>query len=176
MAELVDLDGIAAAVMPDVIAEIGGTTYEVTTRYQGVHATPPRVIFTPAQRGDRWEAPQKTPRGGGATGKSLATCFAGVDLHCWGDSREAAWQLVKALARALKKRLGPEPFLFIDGGGWLTPQGATVKGEAYVLQIRAALDVPATPAAPRTATPTQATFDHAHSTTGDGFTDAGETG
>lgn len=171
--EVTDLQALHDAVMPDVVAEIAGCVSEVSTSGLPEHAAPPRVIWVPSR--DRWDAPQKRPRGGGSTGTSLATCRAGADLHCWGDSITSTWTLVKSIVRALKRRAGPEPFVSIDNGFWLTAQGATAHGEAYVLQITVALDVPALPSPPRTATPTAAAIDDTRSSSGDGNVDAGET-
>lgn len=170
--EIVDLDTLVAQIMPDVIAEVPTVAHELSTRALPENASPPRIVWVPSR--DRWEAGQKRPRGGGSTGKSLATCRAGLEVHCWGASRAAAWTLVKAVVRALRRRIGPEPFLFIEGGMWLST-GQMTQGEAYALAISVALDVPALPA-PTTTTITDAALDSTRSTAGDGFTDAGETG
>lgn len=171
--EIVDLDTLVAQIMPDVIADVPTVAHELSTRALPEHAAPPRIVWVPSR--DRWEAGQKRPRGGGSTGKSLATCRAGLEVHCWGASRAAAWTLVKAVVRALRRRLGPEPFLFIEGGMWLAT-GQMTQGEAYALAISVALDVPALPDPPATTTVTAAAIDNTRSTAGDGFTDAGETG
>lgn len=170
--EVVDLDTLVEQVMPDVVAEVPAVMHELSTRALPENASPPRIVWVPSR--DRWEAGQKRPRGGGSTGKSLATCRAGLEVHCWGASRADAWTLVKAVVRALRRRIGPEPFLFIEGGMWLST-GQMTQGEAYALAISVALDVPALPA-PTTTTITDAALDSTRSTAGDGFTDAGETG
>lgn len=171
--EVVDLQALHDGIMPAVRAEWPAVVSEVTTRGLPTHGSPPRVLWVPSR--DRWEAAQKRPRGGGSTGRSLATCRAGVDLHCWGASIALTTQLVQSVVRALRLLAGPEPFLTIDGGAWLTPEGATTEGEAYVLQISVAIDVPALPSPPRTATPTAAAIDTTRSSSGDGNVDAGET-
>lgn len=170
--EIVDLDTLVEQVMPDVVAEVPAVMHELSTRALPENASPPRIVWVPSR--DRWEAGQKRPRGGGSTGKSLATCRAGLEVHCWGASRAAAWTLVKAVVRALRKRLGPEPFLYLEGGMWLAT-GQMTQGEAYALAISVALDVPALPA-PTTTTITAVATDSTRSTTGDGNVDAGETG
>lgn len=172
--EIVSLDTLAEAVMADVKGEIPQVTWEVSTSAIPSHGSSPRVIWVPSR--DRWGAGQKLPRGGGSTGKALATVMAGVDLHCWGATRLATWELVHAVARALLRRVGWGPSLSIDGGQWLLSAGnQTAQGDAYILSIAVAIDVPALPA-PRTVTITSTPIDNTHSVTGDGFTDAGETG
>lgn len=172
--EITSLDALAAGVMPDVEAEVAGVKWEVSTRALPTHGAPPRVVWVPGR--DRWEGPQKTPRGGGASGRSLATCHAGVELHCWGADRPAAWALVRSIVRALRRRVGPEPFLRIEAGAWLSVTGAATLGEAYVLAVSVALDVPALPDPPATATPTGAALDATGAAAGDGNLDAGEAG
>ena len=171
--EIIDLDTLVAQIMPDVVAEVPTVAHELSTRALPENASPPRIVWVPSR--DRWEAGQKRPRGGGSTGKSLATCRAGLEVYCWGASRADAWTLVKAVVRALRKRIGPEPFLYLEGGMWLAT-GQMTQGEAYALAISVALDVPALPDPPTTTPITDVALDSTRSTAGDGFTDAGETG
>jgi len=170
--EIVDLSTLHDAVMPDVRGEHPAVISEVSTRAIAFNGAPPRVIWVPSR--DRWESAQKRPRGGGSTGKNLQTCLAGVDLHVWGASIPGTWQLVQSVVRALRRRIGPDPFLSINGGQWLATEGLISQGELYVLSISVALDVPALPAP--TTTITDAALDSTRSTAGDGNVDAGETG
>jgi hypothetical protein len=175
MTEIATIDGLHAAVMADVIAAIPTATSEVSTRGLPEHGSPPRVIWVPGD--DEWGAPQKRPRAGYATGRSLATCVAGVDLHCWGATRNDTWTLVRAVVRALVTRLGgAESSARIRRGRWVAVTGAMTAGEAYVLSIAVALDVPALPDPPTSATPTSAAITATGAVAGDGYLDAGETG
>lgn len=175
MAEITDLDDLVDAVMPDVVTEVAGTTHELSTRALDEHADAPRIVWVPD--GDVWGAPQKRPRGGGSTGRALATVMAGVIVHVWGTDRAQTWALVCAVVRSLKKHCGgAEEFLRIGRGAWQSTQGAMTRGESYQLAVSVAIDVPALPDPPRTAKPTSAALDTTRSTTGDGLTDAGETG
>ena len=161
--------------MPDVVTEVPGTTHDLSTRSIVENNTPPRVVWIPD--GDEWGAPQKRPRGGGSTGRALATVMAGVIVHVWGSDRAQTWALVCAVVRSLRRRHGgADEFLRIRRGAWQSPQGATSLGESYQLQVAVAIDVPALPDPPRTAKPTEAALDATRSTTGDGLLDAGETG
>lgn len=166
MSEITRIQDLHDAVMPLVVAELPECTSAVTTRSLPEHAEPPRVLWVPSR--DRWEAPQKNRRAGFASGRSLATRRAGVELHCWGATIAATEDLVAAVARALRVKCGgASEFLSIDGGQWLAAQGATTLGEAYVLSLSVAIDVPALPDPPRTATPTSTSFQTA-GTAGDG--------
>jgi hypothetical protein len=175
MTEIADIDGLHAAVMADVVAAIPAAVSEVSTRGLPEYSSPPRVVWVPGD--DEWNAPQKRPRAGYASGKSLATCFAAADLHCWGATRTDTWTLVRAVVRALVTRLGgAESSLRIRRGRWIAVTGAMTQGEAYVLSIAVALDVPALPDPPTTATPTSAALSATGAVAGDGYLDAGETG
>lgn len=175
MADIDSIDALHDAIMPDVVAAIPTATSEVSTRGLPEHASPPRVIWVPGD--DEWAAPQKRPRAGYATGRSLATCMAGVDLHCWGATRADTWVLVRAVVRSLVTRLGgADGVSRIRRGRWISVTGAVTHGEAYVLSIAVALDVPALPDPPRTTTPTSAAITATGAVAGDGYLDAGETG
>lgn len=177
MSKLLTLDELFAAVMPAAILEVPGlaASSEISTRALPTHSSPPRVVWVPTD--DQWTGAQKLPRGGGSTGKSVMTCRAGVHLHCWGADRAATWAIVTALVRSITALYGSSSEVVrFERGGWASTTGATTAGELYVLQINAALDVPALPDPPRTATPTSTPLDASRSSTGDGFTDAGETG
>lgn len=175
MTEIATIDGLYDAVMADVVAAIPAATSEVSTRGLPEYASPPRVVWVPSE--DEWGAPQKRPRAGYASGRSLATCFAGIDLHCWGATRGDTWTLVRAVVRALVTRLGgADAVSRIRRGRWIAVTGAMTHGEAYVLSIAVALDVPALPDPPTTATPTSAELTPTGASAGDGYLDAGETG
>jgi hypothetical protein len=173
VSEIVDLQAAHDAVLPDVRGEWPSVVSEVSTRAIAFNGSPPRIVWVPSR--DRWEGAQKRPRGGGSTGKNLQTCLAGADLHVWGASIPETWQLVQSVVRALRRRLGSDPFLSINGGQWLSVEGLTSQGELYVLSISVALDVPELPAR-TTTTITAAAIDNTRSSTGDGNVDAGETG
>lgn len=175
MAEITDLDGLVAAVMPDVVTEVAGTTHELSTRALDEHATAPRIVWIPD--GDVWGAPQKRTRGGGSTGRAIATVMAGVIVHVWGVDRAQTWTLVCAVVRSLRKRLGgADEVLRFGRGAWQSTQGAMTLGESYQLQVAVAIDVPALPDPPTTLRPTGARLDATASVPGDGNLDAGETG
>lgn len=175
MSEIASIDALHDAIMPAVLTAIPGTTSEVSTRGLPEHASPPRVIWVPGD--DEWGAAQKRPRGGYASGKSLATCHAGVDLHCWGATRPDTWALVRAVVRSLVTHLGGAAEVCrIRRGRWIAVTGAATHGEAYVLSIAVAMDVPALPDPPATTTPTSAAIDATGAVAGDGYLNAGETG
>lgn len=160
--------------MPDVIVEYPACTSDVSTRGISENTSATHVLWAPSV--DRWLPPQKTPRGGGASGRSVATRRAGVDLYIRGADVIAVEGLVAAVVRSLRLHGGPEPFITLEPGQWRAPTGAMTAGEMYLLPIAVAIDVPALPDPPRTATPTTAALDTTRSATGDGFTDAGEPG
>lgn len=175
MSDIDSIDALHDAVMPDVVVAIPGTVSEVSTRGLPENGSPPRVTWVPSD--DEWGAPQKRPRAGYASGRSLATCMAGVDLHCWGDTPADTWALVRAVVRSLVTHLGgADAVSRIRRGRWIAVTGAMTRGEAYVLSIAVALDVPALPDPPARTTPTSAAITATGAVAGDGFTDAGETG
>jgi len=175
MTEVLHIDGLHDAIMADVVAAIPATTSEVSTRGLPEFGSPPRVIWVPSE--DEWAAPQKRPRAGYATGHNLATCFAGVDLHCWGATRTDTWALVRAIVRSLVTHLGgADAVSRIRRGRWIAVTGVMTCGEAYVMSIAVALDVPALPDPPAKTTPTSASLTASGASAGDGYLDAGETG
>lgn len=175
MTEVTDIDALHDAIMPDVVTAIPGTVSEVSTRGLPENGKPPRVIWVPGD--DEWGAPQKRPRGGYASGKSLATCHAGIDLHCWGQTRTDTWTLVRAVVRSLIKHLGGASEVFrVRRGRWIAVTGVMTRGEAYVLSIEVAMDVPALPDPPATATPTSAAVVTTGGTAGDGTLDTADLG
>jgi len=175
VAEIGDLDTLVDAVMPDVVTEVAGTTHDLSTRAIDENADAPRIVWVPD--GDQWGAPQKRPRGGGSTGRALATVMAGVIVHVWGIDRAQTWALVCAVVRSLKKHCGgADEFMRIGRGAWQSTQGAMTRGESYQLAVSVAIDVPALPDPPRIVRVTSATVEAPDAVAGDGFIDASETG
>lgn len=176
MAEITSLEDLHKTITETVQAEYGAVSVfsTLTTRGLGQHQSAPALVWVPSR--DRWGAPQKTPRGGGSTGRALATVQAGVDVQCWGSNLTETWKLVASVARALRKHLGPDPFASVVSGQWLSVEGITTQGEAYVLSLAVALDVPALPDPPPTAHVTAVALDAPSGSAGDGFIEAGETG
>ena len=179
MADVRHIEDLLAAVMPDVVTDVTGCTSLLTTG-DGltVLAAPPRVVWVPTL--DRFEGPQKRPRGGAVTGRSVATRRAGVALHCWAGSITATEDLVAAVVRSLLAHAsGTLDFLAIIDGRWVAA-GATTLGEGYLLNITVAIDVTGRAAGasdtPHTARPTHVTTDPSGAQTGDGRLNTGETG
>lgn len=161
------LSQVVAAVMGRVTAEDATVTWELSQSALPKHGAPPRMIWVPTR--DRFTAAQKRPGP-----HSVMTVMAGFSVTLWGTSIDAVETLRERLCRALRAVLGDEPFREATAGAWVADIGATTLGAAYVLTSSVAMDVPRAAAAPATATPTSVTLDTTRSTTGDGFTDAGE--
>ena len=145
----------------------------VSTRETARHASPPRIVWVPSR--DRFGGAQKVARS--ANGRSLITRHAGAQIMVWGvegsgTSIAATEALVRRLCRALFKTGGPEPFLTIGPGAWEETPGEMATGEAYVLSIAVAIDVP--DLTRPTATVEAVAIDPSRSTAGDGLCDAGE--
>lgn len=146
----------------------------ISTREGGRHGSPPRIVWVPSR--DRFGGAQKTPRG--ANGRSLITRFAGAQVMVWGaestnvTSIAATEALVRRLCRALLKTGGPEPYFQLVGGQWEETPGEMALGEAYVLSVAVAIDVPDLTRS--TVTIDAVALDPSRSTAGDGLVDAGE--
>ena len=176
MTDVRHIQDLHDAVMPDVVTDAPGCTSLVTTEGAVQLASPPRVTWVPMR--DRWDGPQKTPRGGGSTGRSVATRHAGIVLHCWAGDITSTEDLVAAIVRSLRRHAGPAPFVEIEGGLWVAT-GASSLGQGYQLTINVAIDVTGRAAGasdtPHTARPTHAVTDPTGAVTGDGRIDSGET-
>lgn len=174
------LEHFARVVMARMNADGGDVVpLEVSTRARDWQGSPPRIVWRPSR--DRFAGAQKVSRT--HNGRSLVTRMAGATIDVWGAATPpgvdppvtdiaATEALVARLTRALMLTGGPRPFLDLQGGAWAESPGQTALGDAYVLTIAVAIDVPNLTVP--TVRPTSAVIQRPHGTPGDGDVDAGE--
>ncbi|TAK26716.1 MAG: hypothetical protein EPO40_19550 [Myxococcaceae bacterium] len=174
------LEHFARVVMDRLNAD-GGEFVQlvVSTRARDWNASPPRIVWCPSR--DRFTGAQKVGRS--HNGRSLITRMAGATIDVWGAASapgvvpvvtdmDATEALVARLSRALVKTGGPMPFLDLQGGAWVESPGQNALGDAYVLSIAVAIDVPNLTVP--TVRPTAAVLETPDGTPGDGDVNAGE--
>lgn len=147
----------------------GALTKAVGARALEPERAPPNIVWVPTA--ETYEGPTKTKYGGDVQ-RALLDSERTVDVHCWGDSLEAAERLRTLLVWALKQQAGGS--VRWSGAKWFTQEEAQwlTRGEMLVVTVglmMPVLDFPAT-----TVVVQAVAVDPTGATAGDGVLQVGE--
>lgn len=158
------LADVATNVMTPVAAAVPGLTWEVSTRAQAQHASPPRVLWVPltgAYSGARKD--RHNPR-------NIYTWRQSVRIDVWGETVQQVESVHALVVRELHHEA--HAVMTLGAGRWQEIEGAMNLGELYSFNVE--LQFALTEATSTTVTIDTATHDPTDTSAGDGFMDHGE--
>lgn len=158
------LADVATAVMAPVATAVTGLTWELSTRAQPKHASPPRVLWIPQGAG---YGPARKDR---SNPRPLYTWRQSVRVEVWGESIEQVESVHALVVRELHHQA--HAVMRLSGGRWVDAEGATTLGELYTFTVD--LDFALTDATAPSVTLDAAEQDTTGTTEGDGNLESGE--
>lgn len=163
------ISDIAKTVMEGVTALVPDVQWEISTRAVSWQGSPPRVVWTPSEGAETYDAPMQVSN----DFRALFDRRVGLTLHIWGRDTDSVEELIEALISELW-HLAPGS-LRVGPGQWIVPEGALTHGDAYRLSVSVDTPCRELPVFTRTTITTTA-FDPQSGSVGDGALDTGERG
>lgn len=158
------LADVASAVMTPVVTALPALTWELSTRAQPKHASPPRVLWIP-QGGSYGPA-----RKDASNPRRLYTWRQSVRVEIWGETIAQVEGVHALVVRELHHVACA--VMKLGAGRWVDTEGATTMGELYTFTVD--LDFALTEATEASVVLTAATTDDTGATAGDGVLESGE--
>lgn len=140
-------DEVQRLVSAELVPQFAGVPYVLLPMplgklAQGERSAPPRVAWVPSTGSS---AAAEMTRSGP---RSIGTLVQRVDLHCWGQNFDHAWQLQESVRRSLHRAASAS--VQFHSLRWLTQEDAAwlTLGEACLLTVDFKIPLPARPLEP----------------------------